>query len=166
MPGRSGLAFIGGLMAAERSPILRFAGAVVAACLVVAGLLVGSLWAFGFLDRPKGHHAVDLRLLTRSERLDLAEALGERPAGERPTLPPLEDIPPLQIPPRKEVGFVQVEFSVDAQGRVIDAEVVRSMPEGVFDQQALEIVRSRSYSSKDGGRRTEVVDFTLERGAE
>ena len=115
-------------------------------------------------DRPKGHHAVDVRLLTLGERLDLAEALGEPAANERPSLPPLEEIPPLEIPRRREPGFVQVEFSVDARGRVTDAEVVRSMPEGLFDQQALEIIRSRQYPAGDSGRRTEVVDFTVEPG--
>jgi TonB family protein len=145
---------------------IRFAGAVSAACVVVALIMIASLWAFGFLDRPKGHHAVDLRLLTLSERLDLAEALGERSVDERPVLPPLEEIPPLEIPRRQEPGFVQVEFFVDDQGRVTDAEVVRSMPEGFFDQQALEIVRSRQYAAGEGGRRTDVVDFTVERAEE
>jgi protein TonB len=151
-------------MSAETRKFIRFAGAGAAACVVVALILIGSLWAFGFLDRPKGHHAVDVRLLTLGERLDLAEALGEPAANERPSLPPLEEIPPLDIPRRREPGFVQVEFSVDARGRVTDAEVVRSMPEGLFDQQALEIIRSRQYPAGDSGRRTEVVDFTVEPG--
>lgn len=146
--------------------IYRFAAAVAAACIVVAAILVASLWAFGYLDKPAGHHAVDLRLLTPSERLDLAETLGETSANGRPRLPPLEDIPPLEIPRRMESGFVQVEFSVDDQGRVTDAEVVRSLPEGMFETQALEIVRARQYPPGDGGRLTEVVDFTVEPGDE
>lgn len=151
-------------MSIGTSEFARFAGAGAAACVVVALILIGTLWAFGFLDRPEGRHAVDVRLLTLGERLDLAEALGERSATERPSLPPLEDIPPLEIPRRREPGFVQVEFSVDARGRVTDAEVVRSMPEGLFDQQALEIIRSRQYAAGESGRRTEVVDFTVEPG--
>jgi len=142
--------------------VLRFGGFVGAAGIVVTIILVASLWAFGFLDRPDGHHAVDLRLLTPSERLDLAEALGESAGGERPSLPPLEEIPPLEIPRHTESGFVQVEYVVDEQGRVVDAEVVRSMPPGLFEAQALEIVRSREYGPADAGRRTEMVDFTLE----
>lgn len=142
--------------------VIRYGGFVGAASVVVAVLLVASLWAFGVLDRPAGHHAVDLRLLTPSERLDLAEALGESAGAERRSLPPLEDIPPLEIPPHTASGFVQVEYVVDGQGRVVDAEVVRSVPPGLFEEQALEIVRSRAYGPADAGRRTEVVDFTLE----
>lgn len=142
--------------------VLRYGGFVGAASVVVAILLVASLWAFGLLDRPAGHHAVDLRLLTPSERLDLAEALGESTGSERRSLPPLDDIPPLEIPPHTASGFVQVEYVVDRQGRVVDAEVVRSVPPGLFEKQALEIVRSRQYGPGEAGRRSEVVDFTLE----
>lgn len=142
--------------------VLRYAGFVGAASVVVGALMVASLWAFGLFDRPAGHHAVDLRLLTPGERLDLAEALGEQHGSERPGLPPLEDIPPLEIPPHTASGFVQVEYIVDGQGRVVDAEVVRSVPPGLFEEQALAIVRSREYGSGDAGRRTEVVDFALE----
>ncbi len=141
---------------------MRYGGFAVAASVVVVILLVASLWAFGFLDRPDGHHAVDLRLLTPSERLDLAEALGESSDDGRPGLPPLEEIPPLEIPRHTESGFVQVEFLVDEQGRVVDAEVVRSVPPGLFEDQALEIVKSRDYGPGEPGRRTEMVDFTLE----
>ena len=57
---------------------------------------------------------------------------------------------------------MQVEVLVDAQGRVVDAEVVRSMPSGVFEEQALQIARSRQYGPGEPGRRIEMVDFTLE----
>ena len=144
--------------------VMRFCGFVAAASVVVAVLLVVSLWAFGMLDRPAGHHAVDLRLLTQGERRDLAESLGEASRPERPSLPPLEDIPPLELPVRQESGFVQVEYVVDPTGRVVEAEVVRSIPPGVFEEQALAIVRAREFSPDQAGRRTEVVDFTLEPG--
>jgi len=141
---------------------LRYIGFAGVASVVVAVLLVASLWAFGFLDRPAVHHAVDLRLLTQSERIDLAETLGEATGPQRPSLPPLDAIQPLEIPQRSGSGCVQVEFEVDGEGRVVDAEVVRSVPPGMFDEQALEIVRSRDYASGDPGRRTEVVDFSIQ----
>lgn len=148
-------------MAADPRSLLRFAGSSAVACVVVVAILIASLWAFGFLDRPRGHHAVDVLPLTKSERLDLAEALGERPVDRRPRLPPLEEIPPLEIPRHQETGFVQVEFSVDAEGRVTDAEVIRAVPEGVFETQALEIVRSRQYAPGESGRLTELVEFSV-----
>lgn len=139
----------------------RFAVANVLACIVVAALLVVSLWAFGVFDGREGRRAVDITLLSVSERLDLAELLGETQETGRPSLPPLEDIAPLEIPRRDESGFVQVEFSVDASGRVTDAQVVRAMPAGIYDDQALEIVRSRRYQPDSGARRTEIVDFSI-----
>ena len=143
------------------SKLLRFTTFTALACVVVAALLVASLWAFGAFDGREGQHAVDVTMLSVSERLDLAELLGENEEHGRPSLPPLEDIAPLEIPRRDESGFVQVEFSVDASGRVTDAEVVRAMPAGVFDNQALEIVRSRRYRPDSGARRTEIVDFSV-----
>jgi TonB family protein len=59
---------------------------------------------------------------------------------------------------------VQVEVLVDDRGQVVDAEVIRSVPPGVFEAQALEIARSREYDPGAPGRRTEMVDFTLESG--
>ena len=77
----------------------------------------------------------------------------------------MKEIPPLVIPQRTQSGFVQVEYVVDANGRVIEAEVVGAAPVGVYEDKALEIVRSRRYQPKpDGGgtdRRTEMVDFTV-----
>ena len=146
----------------DSGKLLRFAGAAIAATFVVLVLMIVSLWAFGVFDRPAGHHAVDVRLISDRERIDLAEALGENQSKQRPSLPPLADIPAVTIPRRSESGFVQIEFSVDQDGRVTDAEVVRSMPEGVFEEQALEIVRSRVYEGDDMGRQTDIIDFVVE----
>lgn len=90
---------------------LRWAGSAAAAGVVVSVLMVASLWAFGAFDRDDGHHAVDVHILSSSERLDLAEQLGEGEDRRRPRLPPLADIPPLVIPKRAESGFVQVEVA-------------------------------------------------------
>ena len=133
---------------------------------MVSVLLVVSLWAFGAFDRDDGHHAVDVHILSSSERLDLAEQLGEGRGRGRPSLPPLADIPPLVIPKRAESGFVQVEVVVDADGRVIEAEVVRAVPSGVYEEQALAVVRARSYEAGEAGARTEIVDFTVESAIE
>lgn len=144
--------------------VLRFGGAALAATVIVFFLMIGALWIWGAFDRPDEQppaHRVDL--LSQGERLDLAEML--RPEGPPgPTgLPPLAEIPPLVVPEREAAGFVQVEFTVDESGRVSDAEVVRAMPAGVYEEQALAIVRSRRFEPAEQGpeRRTEIVDFTL-----
>ncbi len=141
---------------------LRWAGSVVVAAVVVAVLLIVGLWAFGAFDRDEGHHAVDVHILSSSERLDLAKQLGEGDERRRPGLPPLEDIPPLEIPKRSESGFVQVEVVVDEDGAVVDAEVIRAVPGGVFEDRALEMIRTRDYGPGDAGTRTEIVDFIVE----
>ena len=72
-------------------------------------------------DERKTH---PLEILSRSDRIDLARLLGEETGRRRPELPKLEDLPQLQIPERVSTGFVQLEVSVDADGRVSDAVVV------------------------------------------
>jgi TonB family protein len=147
-----------------RPLLLRFGVSLALASVIVFALLVGSLYMFGAYEKRDGPRSHSVGLLSESERLDLAELLGERVEPERPTLPPLEEIPALELPTAPQSGFVQVEVMVDEQGRVTSAEVVGATHEGVFEEQALAIVRSRRYVPRpDGGldRRTEIVDYTI-----
>ena len=147
-------------------PLLwRYGVSAAIASVIVFFLLVGSLYVFGAYDRRDGPRSQRVELMPDSMRLDLAELFGESKEPERPRLPKLEDIPPLRLPGPPQSGFVQVEFVVDGQGRVAEAEVVGATHEGVFEEQALAIVRSRRYVPRpDGGvdRRVEIVDYTIE----
>ena len=143
--------------------MMRFAGSVVVATIIVAILLTGGLWMFGAYEpEEEAHTATKVEMLSR---IDLAELLGEKTGRQRPQLPQLEDIEPLVIPRRTQSGFVQVEYVVDANGLVVEAEVVGAAPVGVYEDKALEIVRSRRYEPKPAGvaidRRTEMVDFSI-----
>jgi TonB family protein len=141
----------------------RWMVSVSAATVVVLTLMLLSLWVFGAFDVEKLHYTQSLRLLGEDERRDLAEELGEPRAGQRPSLPPLEEIPPLEIPRHRRSGFVQVEFSVDADGRVTQAEVVRAAPAGYYEEQALAILRSRRFEDLAPGETgTEIIDFRIE----
>lgn len=141
----------------------RWMMSVSAATVVVLTLMLVSLWVFGAFDVEKLHYTQSLRLLGEDERRDLAEELGESRAGQRPSLPPLEEIPPLEIPRHRRSGFVQVEFSVDADGRVTQAEVVRAAPAGYYEEQALAILRSRRFDDlAPGETSTEIIDFRIE----
>jgi len=148
-------------------PYLRWLGSVLIGTVLVLILMTGALWMFGiFHGKDDLHFTQSLRLLTDSERRDLADELGEGSASQRPRLPLLEDIPPLEIPRHTQSGFVQLEFSVDSLGRVTDAEVVRAAPAGVYEQQALAILRSRRFKPEapgtPGTRRIEIIDFDIE----
>ena len=141
----------------------RFAGSAAVAVVIVATLLAGGLFMFGAYDpEEEAHTTTSVEMLSR---IDLAELLGEETTPSRPQLPEMKDIEPLVIPKRTQSGFVQVEYVVDANGHVIEAEVVGAAPVGIYEDEALEIVRSRRYEPKPGGgetdRRTEMVDFTV-----
>jgi hypothetical protein len=83
-----------------------------------------------------------------------------RVAPEPPPKPP-------PLPPRELRGFVQLEVSLDAQGRVVDARVIGAMPPGRYEAQALADVRLRRYPPIviDGkavpGKFSEVVNFQV-----
>ncbi|MEJ2515411.1 MAG: TonB family protein [Gammaproteobacteria bacterium] len=148
---------------------LRFAVSAVAATVVVVVLMTAVLWGFGLLDRPDEDaiEAHPVEILSSSSRVDVAELVGAKGPRELPELPPLAEIPALEIPPRESGGFVQVEFEVDEAGRVQNAEVVNAMPAGVYEDQALEAVRSRRWAPDPrGGKLTEVVRFSLPAASE
>jgi TonB family protein len=136
--------------------VLKYAVLVAVACVIVFLLLVGSLYMFGAYDKEDG---------PRSQRVELlAELYGETRKPERPRLPELADIPPLELPKRPQSGFVQIEVVVDEQGRVAEAEVVGATHEGVFEEQALAIVKARRYEPRPEvgvDRRLEIVDYTI-----
>ena len=146
---------------------LRFAVSAVVAAVVVVALMVGVLWGFGLLDRPEdGIEAHQVEILSESSRLDVAELI-EGPEGRRlPELPPLAEIPPLEVPQRTTEGFVQVEFEVDADGQVRRAEVVNALPAGIYEEEALRQVRSRRWAPDPRGARTltQVVTFSVPAG--
>jgi protein TonB len=83
---------------------------------------------------------------------------------------PLASIKPLYPPGarmRKIEGDVQVEFVVDSDGTVRDAEVTSSTPQGVFDNAALRAVRHWKFTpGKKHGQAVPVrvrqpIKFTL-----
>jgi TonB family protein len=147
--------------------LMRLLGSSILACVVVLMMLVGGLWLFGIFDeeerRPQTHR-VDV--LTPSERLDLAELLGER-ERRLPVSPRAIETPPLEMPPREVRGIVELEFSVGPDGSVSDIEVVRATPSGYYEEQARELLMERKYAPEQQAgrpvtsRRSEVVSFSV-----
>lgn len=104
---------------------------------------------------------VDLR-----ERPDLAEAIRrerERHAQEEEPLPP-----PPPLPERQISGFVQVEYTIEADGTVSNVRVIGSAPSGVYEDRAVAQVSRRMHAPvyDDAGepvarRTTEIIEFTV-----
>ncbi len=139
------------------------------ATVVVLIMTIVGLSLFGAFDKDQGREIElhPLQLLTESQRIDFAEELGLDTRPRRPELPAMEDIPPFEVPRRHVSGFVQVEVEYDSEGKVTDARILDAAPRGIYEQQALEQVRSRRYTpdSVNGraipGSRVEIVDFTI-----
>ena len=55
---------------------------------------------------------------------------------------------PLRAEERGIEGWVELEFTISAQGTVKDARVLRSKPKGVFDRASLRAVRKWKYNPK------------------
>jgi TonB family protein len=134
------------------------------ATVVVLVMMVTALWAFGIFDREDEvtWYAHPVEVLSQSDRLDIARLLGEPERRTLPEMPPMREIPPMEVPERTVSGFVQLEVEVDPEGRVQRAEVVNAMPLGVYEEQALRQVRQRRYPPREGGGSyVEVVPFSV-----
>jgi protein TonB len=70
--------------------------------------------------------------------------------GDSDTVPVVRVEPqyPLRAEERGIEGWVELEFTISAQGTVKDARVMRSKPSGVFDRSALRAVKKWKYNPK------------------
>lgn len=61
-------------------------------------------------------------------------------------------------------GFVELEFSVDEQGRVTDVEVLDAMPQGVFEKAASKALAKWTFENPEDGdsRFRQIFDFELQ----
>lgn len=147
--------------------MLRFAASFLAACVVVAAMLMVAVELWGGFERATGEEEIPveahpLDLLVGYDSLDVAELLGE-PRRAMPELgapPPMpEQAPPAAATARKVRGFVQVEVEVDARGRPVDARVLEAAPAGFYEDEALAEVLRERYPPGEPGTRIRIVDF-------
>lgn len=154
------------MKAALRS-VIRWSGSLLLGLVIVYILAVAGLHAFGWFDDfglfNGGHDAARrtqvVDLLSEVERVQVRKELGldQRRIRETPAPPQ-----PLRVPHRVS-GFVQLEIEVGAGGEVVNARVLGAVPEGYYEEQALELVQQRAYEPAPLGtyRITEVVPFSL-----
>ena len=148
--------------------LIRVAGSMIVASIVVYALLMLGVGVMNKFEPdeedPMKIHAVDL--LEAYQRKRWSEELGED-KRKMPERPQREQMPRYELPDRVVSGFVQVEVTVGIDGNVEDVEVVGATPSGVYEEQAIEIIRQRQYSPDviDGvavpSTLTEVIDFTV-----
>lgn len=58
-------------------------------------------------------------------------------------------------------GFVEVEFTVDANGKVVSVSVVNARPSRTFEAAAVKAVKQWQFAAGAGGRGKVRLDFTL-----
>ncbi|WP_240221203.1 M56 family metallopeptidase [Rheinheimera hassiensis] len=69
---------------------------------------------------------------------------------------------PLQAAEQGISGYVQIKFDVDAQGKVINASVVKSSPEKVFDKEALRALTQWQYTATGKLHLAQMVQLDFE----
>lgn len=145
------------------SNVLRYSlSAVIAIALVlgVAGAMIR------YFDRPKPDPLpamVREVQLARTADIDIDALLAKQHEREMPQKPVKGD-----APEREVQGFVQLAYRVNPDGTVSDVRVLGSVPEGVYDEQAKAIIKSRMYTpdfDADGNAKaredTDVIQFTV-----
>ena len=143
--------------------MLRFLGSFALAVVVVAAMLaVGARVHTALQPEEETLKFHDVELLTAIERARFADELGESRRRSAPQLPPLRDIPPVEIA-REVQGFVQLEVAVDAAGNVSDVRVLGANPPGIYEANAVESVRGKRYppSAQGRDRIVEIVEFKV-----
>lgn len=148
-------------MTASMQSAIRWCGSLVLGLAIVYLLALGGLYAFGWFDEKtsgqRRTHAIEL--LGEIERVRLKDELGLDQRRARPAPPPPRPV----AMPRQVSGFVQLEVEVGSAGEVLDVQVVGAVPEGYYEQQALEVVRARLFEPSPIGsyRQVEVIPFNI-----
>ena len=150
---------------------MRWVFSIFSAIVVTFLLTMFGVKSFNTYERHRdGRKTHPLEILSSSDRIDIAHLLGEDTGRKRPQLPKLEELPRLQVPERVSSGFVQLEISVAADGRVSDAVVVgATAPEEQIERVRAEVLGQRFDPTLVDGHpipsvRTEIVDVTWTSG--
>lgn len=69
---------------------------------------------------------------------------------------------PLQAAEQGISGYVQIKFDVDAQGKVLNASVVKSSPAQVFDKEALRALTQWQYTATGREHKDQMVQLDFE----
>lgn len=98
----------------------------------------------------------------------VAEAPAPIRAPAAPRVPEVVFRPALRYPPmaerRRIEGFVEMEFTIGADGSVSQVEVLRSEPEGMFDREALAAMERWRFAPPDAPMRARrTLEFKLAR---
>lgn len=85
-------------------------------------------------------------------------------APAQATLKPIKRVEPA-FPPEaaraRQSGFVEVEYTVDASGKVVSVSVLTSRPARVFESAAVKAVKQWQFAPGEDGRGRARIDFAL-----
>ena len=82
-------------------------------------------------------------------------------AGELKPLKRVEPVYPADAARAGTTGFVEVEFTVDAAGKVASVSVVNAKPSRTFEASAVKAVKQWQFPSGADGRGKIRLDFAL-----
>lgn len=107
------------------------------------------------MQRPRLRHVAALALMAGACLADPAHAAGLGAPIKR-----VAPVYPVEAQRNGVQGFVEVELTVDASGKVASVSVVNAKPSRTFEAAATRAVKQWQYAP-GGGRGKVRVDFTL-----
>lgn len=102
-----------------------------------------------------------------NDQQNSGQKIAQAKSSKKANLIPVKSRPPnypWQARRKGIEGFVKLEFSIDAEGKVIDVEVVDAMPEGMFEEAASKAISRWTFEELEdsGARYRQVIDFELQ----
>lgn len=150
--------------------LFRFLVSAAVASVGVIGLLAAGISIFepDIKDPVTAMHEVEV--VNLAENPELAEMIRkerEKYREPEPASPPPPEPLPQIIDDRRIEGFVQLEYTINADGTVSDVRVVGAAPRGVYEQEAVRRIEASMHVPKyENGepvasRTSEVVEFSV-----
>lgn len=110
-----------------------------------------------------------VKVVNLADNPALAEAVRRERERNGTVRPEHEPPPPPMLRPERQVsGFVQLEYTINADGTVSDVRVVSAAPRGVYEKEAIERVSRTMHAPvfNDAGeavarRTSEVIEFSV-----
>ena len=88
-------------------------------------------------------------------------AVAPASAGDLKPIKRVEPVYPVEAARAGTTGFVEVEYTVDAEGKVANVSVLNAKPARTFESAAVKAVKQWQFPSGSDGRGKVRLDFAL-----